>query len=83
MTDVLDTLKKLPERCLAKHPTDGSTILIQRGVAGYWPFPGRDVDAYNARHGITPALVEAMQIGSMFGWDVPGADPDAWDKPLS
>lgn len=36
---------------------------------------GRDADAFNARHGITAAQVEAMMIGSVFGWDVPGADP--------
>lgn len=30
----------------------------------------------NTRAGVTPAQAEAMQIGSMFGWEVPGADPD-------
>ncbi len=30
--------------------------------------------------GITPAQQEAMLVGSMFGWDVPGADPDHYDK---
>ena len=25
---------------------------------------------------MTPAQEEAMKIGSMCGWDVPGADPD-------
>ena len=82
MTDVLETLKKLPEMCAARSPSDDSPILIKRGVSGYWPAPRPDfdVDGFNARQGITAAQVEAMQIGSMFGWDVPGADPDAWNK---
>ena len=77
MPDVLATLAKLPELCAARLPNDGSPILIRRGVAGYWPFkPDLDVDEFNARHGTTPAQVEAMLCGSMFGWDVPAADPD-------
>ena len=34
------------------------------------------VDDMNTRAGVTPAQAQAMQIGSMFGWEVPGADPD-------
>lgn len=30
----------------------------------------------NRRAGVTPAQALAMEIGSMFGWEVPGADPD-------
>jgi len=26
--------------------------------------------------GVTPLQAECMLVGSMFGWDVPGADPD-------
>lgn len=34
----------------------------------------------NKRAGVTPEQAEAMQIGSMFGWEVPGADPDMHRK---
>lgn len=64
---------RLPEKCLAKNPSDGETIIIVRGERGYHPFPGRDADRFNARRNITPEMVEAMLVGSMFGWDVPGA----------
>lgn len=38
---------------------------------------GKDwVADMNSRAGVTPEQAEAMQIGSMFGWEVPGADPD-------
>lgn len=30
----------------------------------------------NQRNGVTPQQAEAMEIGSMFGWEIPGADPD-------
>lgn len=77
MTDVLATLNKLPEMCAARLPSTDEPILIKRGVPGYWPTrPDFDVDGFNQRKGISAAQVEAMQIGSMFGWHVPGADPD-------
>ena len=76
MADVIATLKKLPRYCMARHPSDGSTILIERGVGGYYPAPGRDPDRYNEQVGATSAHVKAMLIGSVFGWEVPGADPD-------
>lgn len=64
---------RLPEKCLATNPGTDETIIIVRGERGYHPFPGKDARAYNARHGISDAVVEAMLIGSMFGWHVPGA----------
>lgn len=76
MPDVLTILQKLPEVCVTLDAVTGETILIKRGVSGYYPLPGRDADAFNKRHGVTKAQVMAMEIGSMFGWDVPGADPD-------
>jgi len=62
------------------NPVDRSIILVRRGEVGYWPAPmfGDDLaeaDAYNERHGVTPAMRESMLAGSMFGWHVPGADP--------
>lgn len=76
--DVMATLAKLPEMCASRDLADGSPIILKRGVQGYWPAPRSnfDVDGFNARHGVTAAQREAMEIGSMFGWDVPGADPD-------
>lgn len=37
-------------------------------------------DAANADRGITKAQARAMEAGSMFGWDVPGADPRNYDE---
>lgn len=87
MQDVLDTLKKLPDRVLTTLNTDRSQVIsIRRGVMGYFPVVARPIaegkmtaqeycDAVNGPD-ITRDQIEAMENGSMFGWHVPGADPD-------
>jgi hypothetical protein len=76
---VLALLQKLPELCAARLPATGEPIMIKRGVMGYYPGdPRLDVDAFNKKKGVTPEQAEAMLIGSMFGWEVSGADPDTW-----
>ena len=63
---------------------------IKRGESGYYPSDwntddpahNRELADYNnERLGVTPAQENAMKIGSMFGWDVPGADPSAYQQP--
>ena len=68
----------LPPVCHATHPETGGVVLIRRGEPGYRPVnTDRSAEALNALLDPVPTLaqVEAMLIGSMFGWDVPGADP--------
>jgi len=71
----------LPEWCFAYNAEDedGLVIKIFRGEHGY-----RQTDlvggkakaiALNAEYDISPAQMEAMIIGSMFGWTVAGANP--------
>jgi hypothetical protein len=81
--------KGLPELCYAldvtKGPDKGRAIIIKRGESGYYPTDWPDgytqeiIDELNKRCGITKAQAEAMHIGSMFGWDVPAANPDWYD----
>ena len=82
-TDKLHTQHKtaagLPEDCYT-HPAGADHLgIIKRGELGYYrtDFPGDDRIArrLNERRGISPAQQQAMEIGSMFGWAVPGADP--------
>ena len=77
--------EKLPEMCFTLLPGMGQLICIKRGESGYYPsdWSTKDVhenrriaDEQNHKMGVTPAQEEAMKIGSMCGWDVPGADPD-------
>lgn len=51
-------------------------ICVRRGEKGYYPiFTPLSAEELNADHGVSPAQREAMYNGSLFGWDVPAADP--------
>ena len=68
----------LPPVCHARHPETGTVILIRRGEPGYHPVnTSLSVETLNACLDPIPTAlqVEAMLIGSMFGWDAPGAQP--------
>lgn len=74
----------LPELCFSTLLTTGDLICIKRGETGYYPSDWdtgdkeRNVelaDELNEQLGVTMWQRKAMEVGSMCGWDVPGADP--------
>ena len=66
----------LPEICASRRPGDDAPILIRRGILGYWLAPDQlHPEYFNKKHRISDAQHDAMLIGCMFGWDVPGATP--------
>lgn len=70
----------LPELAFVENkdrsPGAPPVIGVRRGESGYYPIYTRQTAAQlNEAHGVTPAQREAMYNGSLFGWDVPGADP--------
>lgn len=74
------TSNKLPQTCAARLPSTDAGIIIKRGESGYWqPKGGLDVDRYNKLRNVTRPQQEAMFCGSMFGWNVPGAHPEAYN----
>ena len=78
---------ELPETCLATLPGMGDLIVIKRGETGYYRSDWETGDKaknqeianfHNSKCGITPAQVEAMRAGSIFGFHVPGASPQMY-----
>jgi len=73
----------LPRYSYAYLPTTKEEIRIDFAESGYTPVRmqgnGRAANEMNRELGITPAQAEAMKVGSMFGWNVPGADPKNYD----
>ncbi|MBP3508248.1 DUF4314 domain-containing protein [Oscillibacter sp.] len=74
----------LPEMCYSVQESTGDLIVIKRGEAGYYDCTYNTddkqknvelADYNNAKLGVTPEQRKAMEIGSLCGWDVPGADP--------
>lgn len=77
----------LPETCLSTMPGTGELIVLKRGETGYYRSEWNTDDAernrriaddHNRARGLTPAQVEAMRVGSMFGFAVPGANPQMY-----
>ena len=79
----MDNLSKLPVECFATMRSDPSqVILIRRGEKGYYPVTTRaTADKLNSTLEPVPtsAQVKAMEAGSMWGFDVPAADPAVWE----
>ena len=78
----------LPELCFSTLPGTGDLICIKRGESGYyksdWSTDSREknqelADYNNERLGVTAAQRQAMECGSMHGWNVPGADPKVYE----
>ncbi len=80
--------KSLPDRCFSFLETSGEVIVIEKGCKGYAPTgkyaenetPQECVDSLNQAMGVTKAQAAAMKVGSMFGFEVPGADPANYDE---
>ena len=85
---VIPLRSTLPEQCYSVLPDTGELIIIKKGESGYYR---TDIDMgskaenralaeeYNAKSGISKAQEQAMSVGSMFGWAIPGADPKNYD----
>jgi len=78
----------LPEMCFSVLADTGQLICIKRGESGYYPsdWSTKDkerniqiADDGNESLGVTPAQRQAMEMGSMFGWELSGADPKNYE----
>lgn len=79
----------LPEVCYSILPSTGDVIIIKHSESGYYrceystedkAFNREFANDRNAKLGVSKAQVEAMLAGSMYGWDVPAADPKSYNE---
>lgn len=81
--------KDLPEICYSVSETTKEVIVIKNGEMGYYPvsYPWMDMtlrecedcaNTLNDELGILPEERMAMEVGSIFGWDMLGADPQTY-----
>ncbi len=73
----------VPAECFVVTPL-GNVVKIKRGEMGYYVIPPSlcglaDIDKVNEGMGCSKAQREAMLAGSMWGWEVPAANPDMYD----
>ena len=86
---VVPIRSSLPEQCYSSLLDTGMVVILKRGQTGYYktdiPFKDKEsakalVREYNDKLGVSKAQEAAMQTGSMFGFQVPGADPKGYDE---
>ena len=85
--EIIPLRSSLPDKCFSYLETTGEMIVITKGEKGYTPTgiypqdatPKEGVAAANEANGVSRAQEAAMVAGSMFGWQVPGADPKNYD----
>ena len=84
-----EMFQKLPELCYGILNSTNEIIILKRGEKGYYPTgyePAKNreagdewCDLLNEQLGVTKPQRKAMEVGSMFGFDVPGINPDYYD----
>lgn len=86
---VIPLRSTLPDKCYNVLPSGDEIIIVKKGESGYYHTDkfGHDraeaqaiVDECNESGGVTKAQAAAMLAGSMFGWEVPAADPKNYDE---
>lgn len=79
----------LPDMCYSVMKSTGKLVVLKRGEEGCFstsyntPDPVKNkelADYLNEKLRVTPAQVQAMSVGSMFGWNTPGADPRTYER---
>lgn len=81
--------ESLPEKCYVVPKGTACIAVIEKGKPGYAEVrvPSENehkaqalATLYNRDNKVTPAQLEAMKAGAMFGWEHPAADPKNYDE---
>jgi hypothetical protein len=76
---------RLPNFAAMMDPLEGP-IIMKKGERGFWKGErmalesDEDIARFNTDHNASPAAVQAMHFGSMFGWETPGATLEAGEE---
>ena len=78
----------LPGTCFSVLPSTGELIILAHGETGYthsgMGIEGKTIqeaaDIANDTIGVTKAEEAAMLAGSLFGWEIPAADPRNYNE---
>lgn len=74
---------ELPELCYVATPSTGEIVIVKRYISGYYPLDykeTRNINELNEAIGVSKAQSQAMLVGSMFGWNVEGANPNNYNE---
>ena len=86
---VQEVYEGLPELCYSYLRNTGELIVLKRGESGYYrtDCPTGSIESAkalmeqnNQRLGVSRAQAAAMEVGAMFGWHVPAANPECYDE---
>lgn len=78
---------ELPDMCYTALRTTNELVGIKKNENGYFPYKDFDggyeeakklAELYNKKLELSPAQIEAMVCGSMFGWDSAAANPQTY-----
>lgn len=90
MNTAKTNISKLPDYCYNTDNITGELIKLKAGESGYYRVtnlpssmkaksPEELADELNTELGVTKPQREAMEWGSMFGWETAMANPDNYD----
>ena len=73
----------LPMKCATYDKTMSVVGLITKGIEGYVPMIDADIEfmrLFNLENGVDDAIKNAMEVGSIQGWNHPDINPDLYRK---
>jgi hypothetical protein len=83
LNSITEIYEQLPMKC-ATYDTNLSVVgLITKGIQGYVPMIDADIEfmrSFNQENGVDDAIKNAMEVGSILGWNHPDINPDLYRK---
>ena len=83
LNSIAKIYEQLPMKCATYDKTKSVVGLITKGVEGYVPMIDADIEfmrSYNQENGVDDAIKNAMEVGSIHGWNHPDINPDLYRK---